>query len=47
VSLGRFQNCNPLELDHFRRPAVEDEHDEYHALEYWDGGSGRGRTRRM
>src|ERR1035437_2371982 len=25
VSLGRFQNCNLLEMDHFRRHGVEDE----------------------
>src|ERR1035437_5651335 len=27
VSLGRFQNCNLLEMDHFRRHGVEDEFD--------------------
>src|ERR1035437_4799038 len=27
VSLGRFQNCNLLEMDHFRRHGVEDELD--------------------
>ena len=25
MSLGRFQNCNPLEMDHFHRHGVEDE----------------------
>ena len=25
VSLGRFQNCNLLEMDNFRRRGVEDE----------------------
>ena len=25
VSLGRFQNCNPLKMDNFRNHAVEDE----------------------
>jgi hypothetical protein len=25
VSLRRFQNCNPLETDHFHHHAVEDE----------------------
>src|ERR1035437_6346454 len=25
VSLGHFQNCNLLEMDHFRRHGVEDE----------------------
>src|ERR1035437_9090933 len=28
VSLGRFQNCNLLEMDHLRRHCVEDEHEE-------------------
>jgi hypothetical protein len=27
VSLGRFQNCNPLEMDNFRQSGVEDELD--------------------
>src|ERR1035437_3142135 len=30
VSLGRFQNCNLLEMDHFRRHGVEDEYDQQH-----------------
>ena len=33
MSLGRFQNCNLLEMDHFRQYGVEDESDDAASLQ--------------
>lgn len=43
VSLGRFQNCNLLEMDNFRRHGVEDEPKAtlHNALRTASGATGR------
>src|ERR1035437_1407575 len=46
IALGRFQNCNLLEMDHFRQYGVEDESDRGSAPRFFAGSVGCGPYRR-